>query len=55
MNVRFSDEVKEKIFEQAHGSIAVVQEIIKKLCEKSDLLETHPGTTPYEINDLGKR
>lgn len=52
MNIKFSDEVKDRIFEQAHGSIAVVQEIIKKLCEKSDILETHPGSVPYLIDDL---
>jgi hypothetical protein len=52
LNVKFSEDVKERIFEQAHGSIAVVQEITKKLCEKSDILETYPGDVPFLINDL---
>lgn len=52
MNVVFTPAVRARIFEQAHGSIAVVQEILKKLCEKSGLLATHPGTTPYLIDDL---
>jgi hypothetical protein len=52
MNIMLSDLVKERIFEQAHGSIGVVQEIVKKVCEKSGLLETHPGNTPVMIDDL---
>jgi hypothetical protein len=53
MNVVFSARVRERIFSQAHGSIAVVQEILKKLCEKSHLLETYPGDVPLEMDDVG--
>lgn len=52
MNVIFSARVRERVFSQAHGSIAVVQEILKKLCEKSNLLETHPGNVPLEMDDV---
>lgn len=52
MNVKFSPDVRNRIFDQAHGSIGVVQEILKKLCEKSGLLESYPGPTPYLIDDL---
>lgn len=52
MNVKFSPEVKARIFEQAHGSVAVVQELLKKVCEKFGLAETYPGATPLEISDL---
>lgn len=52
MNIQLSDRVKEIIFAQAHGSIAVVQEILKKLCEKVGLLETYDGDAPLAIDDL---
>ena len=52
LNIKLSQEVRQKVFDQAHGSIAVVQEIIKKICEKSGILETHPGNQPYLIDDL---
>ncbi|MDM8349210.1 hypothetical protein P8H27_09885 [Pseudomonas sp. sp1636] len=52
MNVIFEENVRRKIFEQAHGSVAVVQEIIKKVCEKCNLLEHHNGTQPFVINDI---
>ncbi|WP_138486849.1 hypothetical protein [Stutzerimonas nosocomialis] len=52
MNIVFDENVRRKIFEQAHGSVAVVQEILKKVCEKSGLLETHTGSQPLIINDM---
>lgn len=52
LNVKFSDDVRNKIFSQAHGSIAVVQEILKKLCEKSSILETHTGSTPFLVDNV---
>lgn len=52
MNIIFDANVRRKIFEQAHGSVAVVQEILKKVCEKSGLLESHTGPQPLIINDM---
>lgn len=43
LNVRFSEAVVARIFEEAHGSVAVVQELLKKVCEKSGLHETAPA------------
>ncbi|WP_394516099.1 hypothetical protein [Pantoea sp. SGAir0430] len=43
LNIAIDDTIKNKIFHQAHGSVAVVQELLKKFCElsgvKSVLLE----------------
>lgn len=43
LNISIDDSIKSKIFNQAHGSVAVVQELLKKFCElygvKSVLLE----------------
>lgn len=40
LNVEFSPAIKEKIYEEAHGSVAVVQELAKKVCEKAGVSET---------------
>lgn len=44
LNISISNELKEQIFLQAHGSVAVVQELLKKLCEKAGVYETVPAT-----------
>ncbi len=49
LNVTFEQSLTDTIFQQAHGSIAVVQELLKKLCEKSGALEYSP--VPVNIND----
>ncbi|WP_199544176.1 hypothetical protein [Paraburkholderia kururiensis] len=50
LNVNLSDEVIGRIFEEAHGSVAVVQELLKKVCEKCGLFET--AKVSVRINDL---
>lgn len=50
LNVNFSDSVTDRIFDEAHGSVAVVQELLKKVCEKCGVLETAEVTV--QINDL---
>lgn len=40
LNIAFSDNVLEKIFDEAHGSVAVVQELLKKTCEKCAVMES---------------
>lgn len=39
LNITFSDDIKQRIFAEAHGSVAVVQELLKKVCEKAGILE----------------
>ncbi len=51
-NVKFSQEVKNAFCMQAHGSVAVVQELLKKICEKTGVYETYPGSTPLVISDM---
>lgn len=46
LRVTFLQEVGERIFTEAHGSVAVVQELLKKLCERSGISETIPGDKP---------
>lgn len=40
LRVTFSAEVTNRIFAEAHGSVAVVQELLKKLCERAKILES---------------
>lgn len=51
-NIKFTDEVKEIVYRQAHGSVAVVQELLKKICELSGVTKTHDGSSPLMINEL---
>lgn len=44
LNITISNPIKEQIFLQAHGSVAVVQELLKKLCEKAGVFETATRT-----------
>lgn len=50
LHVNFSGEVTARIFDEAHGSVAVVQELLKKVSEKCGVLKT--SNTRIEINDL---
>lgn len=50
LRVSFSDEIREKIFEEAHGSVAVVQELLKKVCENFGIAET--CNEPQDIDDM---
>ncbi|MDO1495481.1 hypothetical protein HND72_12935 [Pseudomonas putida] len=50
LRVSFSDEIRTKIFEEAHGSVAVVQELLKKICETFGISET--CTEPQDIDDM---
>lgn len=40
LRVTFSTEVTNEIFVQAHGSVAVVQELLKKFCERANITES---------------
>lgn len=40
LRLTFSPEVAERIFSKAHGSVAVVQELLKKFCEKCKIAES---------------
>ena len=50
LRVSFSDEIRTKIFEEAHGSVGVVQELLKKICETFGISET--CTEPQDIDDM---
>ncbi|AID99039.1 MULTISPECIES: hypothetical protein [Klebsiella pneumoniae complex] len=39
LNISISDDLKERMFDEAHGSVAVVQELLKKFCEISGVKE----------------
>ncbi|WP_286800102.1 hypothetical protein [Pseudomonas sp. UBA4034] len=49
LNIEIDQKLKNRIFTEAHGSVAVVQELLKKLCEKAGALEFKPHIT--YIND----
>lgn len=52
LNVEFSPPIKERIYEEAHGSVAVVQELAKKICEKVGISETFSGAAPLSISEM---
>lgn len=43
LNISFSQAVKDRIFTESHGSVAVLQELLKALCEKEGIKETVHG------------
>lgn len=45
LNIEIDQHLKNRIFTEAHGSVAVVQELLKKLCEKAGVLKFKPVTT----------
>lgn len=49
LNISIAPELKAKIFAEAHGSIGVVQELLKKLCELAGVNDTMPA--PYVVSD----
>src|SRR5690606_23922188 len=49
LNVKISRALQEKIFGEAHGSVAVVQELLLKLCEHAGVEATLPD--PLDIAD----
>ncbi|MDR6855301.1 hypothetical protein [Variovorax guangxiensis] len=46
LRVTFSPEVAARIFTEAHGSVAVVQELLKKVCERAGITEAVTGAKP---------
>jgi len=53
LRVAISPEVRERIFAEAHGSVAVVQELLKKVCERARIGESVPGDKPeFNIADI---
>lgn len=43
LRITFSPDVCSRIFNEAHGSVAVVQELLKKFCERAGFTESVPG------------
>jgi hypothetical protein len=52
LNVKISSAIQNKIFQEAHGSIAIVQELLKKICEKSLVHEKLSNTLSIEDPSL---
>ena len=52
LNIEFSNEIKKRIFIEAHGSVAVVQELLKKVCENAEITETVKIKTKIEHEAL---
>lgn len=50
LNLKFSDEIKNRILDEAHGSVAVVQELLKVTCEQAGVKEK--ADSLVEITDL---
>ena len=50
LNVTFTEPVKQKIFSEAHGSVAVVQELLRMTCAKAGVSKR--VATPIIIDDL---
>lgn len=48
LRVTLSREISERIFNEAHGSVAVVQELLKKLCEKAGVTESIAADKPLK-------
>lgn len=46
LRVTFSTDVTTRIFREAHGSVAVVQELLKKLCERAKITESRDEDQP---------
>jgi hypothetical protein len=46
LRVTFSSDVTSQIFAKAHGSVAVVQELLKKLCERAMIMEPVAADQP---------
>jgi hypothetical protein len=51
LRVTISPRIATRIFEEAHGSVAVVQELLKKICEKADIFESIPDSQPQIVLD----
>ena len=52
LRITFSAEVTTRIFAEAHGSVAVVQELLKKLCERAKITESIAVDQPaIHLND----
>lgn len=49
LRVKFSSDVCTRVFTEAHGSVAVVQELLKKVCEQAGITESIPSHEP-ELN-----
>ncbi|UYC12862.1 ATP-binding protein [Xanthomonas sp. CFBP 8445] len=52
LNVKISPALKQRIFNEAHGSIGVVQELLKKLCELAGVMETSLRQLHVERDEL---
>jgi hypothetical protein len=53
LRVTLSPEVGARIFTEAHGSVAVVQELLKKVCERAGITESIPDDKPaIHLSDL---
>jgi hypothetical protein len=52
MRIQFAPLIEEAILDQAHGSIAIVQELAKKICELSGYVETATVSSTPAISDM---
>lgn len=50
LNIRIQEDLRRRIFAEAHGSVAVVQELLKQVCEHAGVEGTCDQVT--EISDL---
>lgn len=55
LRVTLSPEIGARIFTEAHGSVAVVQELLKKVCERAGITESIPNDEPaIHLADLAQ-
>lgn len=50
LNIEFTENVKQRIFSEAHGSVAVVQELLRKTCARAGVIKR--AATKIVIDDL---
>ena len=51
LNIRFSTEIKARVIEEAHGSIAIVQELAKLVCHQGGIESTVHEDGPRPVTD----
>jgi hypothetical protein len=52
LRIELSHQIKQRIYAQAHGSVAVVQELLKKLCEVASIHEAQQYKVVIDDNEL---
>lgn len=54
LNISFEPRLKTMIFEEAHGSVAIVQELLRKTCERAGVFETSDVKVVIDSIDMVK-